>query len=94
MHHGPAVELGIDHASAKKARLGVWFFYLYLFLYAGFVLVGVFNYELLGIEVFEGLNLAILYGMGLIVFAVLLGVLYNNMCSGYEDHLNKEEPKS
>ncbi|MDB5014904.1 MAG: hypothetical protein JWQ25_3106 [Daejeonella sp.] len=92
MHHGPAAELGTDHASAKKAKLGVWFFYLYLFLYAGFVVVGVLNYELLGLEVFGGLNLAIVYGIGLIVFAVLLGVLYNNMCSRYEDDLNKEEP--
>jgi uncharacterized membrane protein (DUF485 family) len=91
MNHGPAVELGTDNASSKKAKLGVWFFYLYLFLYAGFVVVGVLNYELLGLEILGGLNLAIVYGFGLIVFAVLLGILYNNMCSRYEDDLNKEE---
>ena len=93
MHHGPAVELGIDNASKKKANLGVWFFFLYLLFYGGFVAIGVLNYELLGQKVFAGLNLALVYGIGLIVFAVLLGILYNNFCSRYEDELNKEEAK-
>ncbi len=90
MHHGPAVELGVDLASKKKARLGVWFFFLYFIFYAGFVAIGVFNYELLSIKVF-GQNLAIVYGIGLIVFAVVLGLIYNAICTRYEDELNKEE---
>ncbi|MDP3353917.1 MAG: DUF485 domain-containing protein [Flavobacteriaceae bacterium] len=90
MHHGPAVELGVDLASKKKARLGVWFFFLYFIFYAGFVAIGVFNYELLSIKVF-GQNLAIVYGIGLIVFAVVLGLIYNAICTRYEDQLNKEE---
>ncbi|MXV16994.1 DUF485 domain-containing protein [Hufsiella ginkgonis] len=93
MHHGPAAELGVDNASAKKSRLGVWFFFVYLFFYAGFVVIGVLNYELLSHEVWGGLNLAIVYGIGLIVFAVLLGVIYNYLCSQYEDSLNREEQK-
>ncbi|WP_207424866.1 DUF485 domain-containing protein [Desertivirga brevis] len=91
MHHGPAVELGVDNASKKKAKLGVRFFFLYLFFYAGFVAIGVLNYELLSKEVIAGLNLALFYGIGLILFAVILGILYNNFCSRYEDELNKEE---
>lgn len=94
MHHGPAVELGVDHASRKKARLGVWFFLIYLIFYGGFVAIGVLNYELLSRQVGGGLNLAVLYGVGLIVFAVLLGILYNSLCSKYEDDLNKEEAQS
>ena len=90
MHHGPSVELGVDLASKKKARLGVWFFFLYFIFYAGFVAIGVFNYELLSIKVF-GQNLAIVYGIGLIVFAVILGLIYNAICTRYEDQLNKEE---
>lgn len=89
MHHGPAVELGVDLASKKKARLGVWFFFLYFIFYAGFVAIGVFNYELLSIKVF-GQNLAIVYGIGLIVFAIVLGLIYNAICTRYEDQLNKE----
>lgn len=91
MHHGPAVEMGVDNASKKKAKLGVRFFFLYLFFYAGFVAIGVLNYELLSKEVLAGLNLALFYGIGLILFAVILGILYNNYCSRYEDELNKEE---
>lgn len=94
MNHGPAVELGVDNASAKKAKLGVWFFLIYSLFYAGFVVIGVVNYELLSQEIVFGLNLAIVYGVGLIVFAVLLGILYNFLCSRYEDDLNKEEQKS
>lgn len=71
--------------SQKKAKLGVIFFVIYSFFYAGFVLIGVFNYELLSLQVMEGVNLAVMYGIALIVFAVLLGVLYNYFCSKYEN---------
>ncbi|HEY0055215.1 MAG TPA: DUF485 domain-containing protein [Pedobacter sp.] len=91
MLHEPAVQVGIENASKKKASLGVWFFFIYLFFYAGFVIIGVWNYELLATEIFMGLNLALVYGMGLIIFAVLLGILYNYFCSKYEDDLNTKE---
>ena len=91
MLHEPAVQSGIENASKQKANLGVWFFFLYLFFYAGFVVIGVLNYELLATEVVAGLNLALVYGMGLIIFAVLLGILYNYFCSKYEDELNTKE---
>ncbi len=94
MDHGPAAELGVDNASAKKAKLGVWFFLIYSFFYVGFVVIGVVNYELLSQEVAFGLNLALFYGMGLILFAVLLGLLYNFLCTRYEDELNKEEKQA
>lgn len=93
MLHKPVVELGVDNAAKKKARLGVRFFFIYLFFYAGFVAIGVFNYELLATPVVAGLNLAVFYGMGLILFAVLLGILYNFLCSKYEDHMNEGEQK-
>ena len=91
MFHEPSNELGVDHAAKRKARLGVWFFFLYLFFYAGFVAIGVLNYELLAHKVVAGLNLALVYGMGLILFAVLLGILYNHFCSRYEDEMNDKE---
>lgn len=84
-------ESDTDFASDKKAKLGVKFFFIYLFFYAGFVAIGVFNYELLAYPVFGGINLALFYGIGLIVFAVLLGIVYNFFCSRYEDDMNGEE---
>lgn len=93
MNQNVSSEPEIDLASEKKAKLGIKFFFIYLFFYAGFVAIGVLNYELLAIEVVWGINLAIFYGIGLIVFAVLLGILYNFLCSRYEDEMNKKEDK-
>ena len=78
MNHGPAVELGVDHASSKKAKLGVLFFFIYLIFYTGFVVIGVVNYELLSDEFAFGLSLAIFYGIGLIIFSV--AVFLNSKC--------------
>jgi len=90
MIHKPSISHKPDYASKKKARLGIMFFFIYFIFYGGFVTIGVINYELLAIETFGGLNLATFYGIGLIVFAVLLGILYNFFCSRYEDQMEKE----
>lgn len=71
--------------SRKKSRLGIIFFFIYTLFYSGFVIIGVFNYELMVIEYVKGVNLAILYGFGLIFLAIVMGILYNFMCTRYED---------
>ena len=91
MGHGQAVKLGVDHASGKKAKLGVWLFIVYSAIYAGFVAIGVVNYELMGKIVLGNQNLAIVYGIGLIVFAIVLGLVYNWRCTKFENEMNKEE---
>jgi uncharacterized membrane protein (DUF485 family) len=91
MHHGPAVELGKDHSIAYKTRLGVILFFVYLFVYAGFVFIGVFYPALMGVSALAGLNLAFVYGMGLIVLAIIMGLVYNYFCTRHEDRMNKEE---
>lgn len=90
MHHGPAVELGNDYSIAYKTRLGVILFFVYLLVYAGFVLIGVFYPDLMGIKTLAGLNLAFVYGMGLIVLAIIMGLVYNYFCTRHEDKMNKE----
>lgn len=75
----------------QKSKLGVRLFFIYLICYAGFVILGVFQYELLATTVFWGLNLALTYGIGLIVFAIILGVIYNHYCAKYEDDAEKLE---
>lgn len=77
----------------KKSRLGIRLFFIYLVLYGGFVAIGVFQYELLAVSVVWGLNLALAYGIGLIAFAVVLGVVYNHYCSKYEDEQLAEEER-
>ena len=91
MNHGVAVELGVDHASGKKTKLGVWLFIAYSLVYATFVTIGVVNYELMGKIVLGEQNLAIVFGFGLIILAVVLGIVYNSICTRYERKMNKEE---
>ena len=89
MHHGPAVKLGKDYASERKSKLGVKLFFVYGAVYTGFMAINVFNQALWEKEVMCGLNLAVVYGIGLILFAIILGVVYNAMCSKMEDDMNK-----
>ena len=91
MHQNVFSEQEPEYVSEKKAKLGIRFFFIYLFVYAGFVAIGVLNYELLAVEVFRGINLAVFYGFGLIIFAILLGILYNHYCNRYEAEPGKKE---
>ena len=93
MDHGPAVELGVDHAAKRKTRLGIWMFVLYTIVYGVFVAIGVVNYEAMKIIVIADLNLAVTYGFGLIVLAIILGLIYNWRCTTIENEMNKEEDK-
>lgn len=88
MLHEPAVELGADHASRKKTRLGLILFFVYAVIYAVFVLLGLFFTETLGLVVFAGLNLAVVYGFGLIVLAIAMGLVYNLACTRMEEKMN------
>ncbi len=91
MLHEPSVELGKDKSIPQKTRLGVVMFLVYMVVYSGFVLIGTMFPEALGVEFIGGQNLAFLYGMGLIVLAVVMGLIYNFFCTRLEDRLNKEE---
>lgn len=90
MLHGPAVELGKDNSIEKKTRLGVILFIVYLVVYSGFVLIGTLYPKALGIIALGGLNLAYVYGMGLIILAAVMGLIYNYFCTKFENQLNKE----
>ena len=91
MDHGPAVELGVDHAAKRKTRLGIWMFVAYTIVYGVFVAIGVANYEAMKIIVIADLNLALTYGFGLIVLAIIMGLIYNWRCTKIENEMNKEE---
>ncbi len=84
MHVNQTVEES-EALTQRKSALGIRLFFVYLILYTGFILIGVFQYELLSTQVIAGLNLALAYGIGLIVFAVIMGIVYNYYCTKYED---------
>lgn len=88
MAHGPAVKLGKDNASGYKTRLGIWMFILYTLIYAGFITINTVKPTLMEVT-FGGLNLAMAYGIGLIVFAFVLALIYNSLCTKAEIRLNK-----
>lgn len=87
--HGPATEWGVDNASDYKSKLGVYMFIVYVIVYAGFIAINVISPKTMGVLVFAGLNLAIVYGFGLIVLAIIMGLIYNHLCTKKEDELNK-----
>ena len=88
MGHGPATQWKEDKASDYKARLGVYFFIVYTLVYAGFIIINVMTPKSMGIIVFSGLNLACVYGFSLILLAIIMGLVYNHMCTKKEYELN------
>ncbi len=88
MLHEPAANLEADHASIKKSRLGIVLFIFYFLIYAGFVAIGLTNPDLMGVKLIGGQNLAIIYGFGLILLAIVIGFIYNLLCTRMEDKMN------
>jgi len=64
----------------SNSRFGLWLFALYLLLYGGFVLLAAFSPETMEITPLAGVNLAIWYGFGLIVAAIVLAFIYGWVC--------------
>jgi uncharacterized membrane protein (DUF485 family) len=80
MLHEPAAKAGKDPAFAYKRRLGVILFLVYGAIYAGFVVMNLVAPALMDTILFSGLNVAVIYGFGLIVLALILALAYNRAC--------------
>lgn len=78
--HAPPPTHDSPQTAARNARYGLILFVIYLVLYGGFVLLNAFRPSLMEITPFAGVNLAILYGLGLIVGAFLLALVYGWLC--------------
>lgn len=91
MLHEPAQDSGPDPASRYKTRLGVVMFIIYCVVYAGFVFTNVLTEgQAMQVMVFAGLNLAVVYGVGLIIFALVLALIYNAMCTRKEQEMAQQ----
>ena len=88
--HEPAQEWKRDSASSIKELLGLWLFFLYLIVYVGFILINVISPKFMGIDV-GSLNVAITYGLGLIVLAMVLSFAYNHVSTHAEELLNNDQ---
>ena len=71
---------GKQPAQGRPPRIGIWLFFIYVVLYAGFMVLNAFAPQRMAQAPFGGINLAILYGLGLIVAAVVLALLYVILC--------------
>ena len=90
MLHEPAPRTqGQDKASAPKARLGLQLFIGYCVVYAGFVAINTMRPKALEAAGLFGVNLAVTYGFGLIVLAIVMGLIYNAACTRLEDRVNR-----
>jgi uncharacterized membrane protein (DUF485 family) len=67
-----------DHPAviSRNQRNGLVLFFAYLALYATFMLISAFKPDLMASRPFGGVNLAVLYGLGLIVAALVLAAIY------------------
>lgn len=91
MDHGEAVKLGKDNAEKIKSKVGLILFGVYSAIYAGFVFINTLSPKTMGVTVMFGLNLAVLYGFGLIILAIVMGLLYNHYCTRMENKMNSNE---
>jgi uncharacterized membrane protein (DUF485 family) len=80
--HDTAHEREAEHPElvSRNTRTGLWLFLVYLLLYAGFMGLSTFKPELMKARPFGGVDLAILYGFGLIVAALVLAFAYLALC--------------
>lgn len=70
----------LTDVETSNAKLGLRLFFVYLLLYLGFVLINAFSPDTMSNIVFAGLNLAVVYGFGLIVAAFVLALVYGVIC--------------
>ena len=75
----------------RNARLGFVLFCTYLVMYGGFVGLSAFRPGMMERTPFAGVNLAIWYGMGLILAAFALALVYGWLCDDSPADGEREE---
>lgn len=79
-----------EDPGGRNRRLGLILFTVYAVLYGGFVFLAAFAADVMQRPAVVGLNLAVVYGFGLIVAAVILALVYGFLCRGEPtDHSNR-----
>lgn len=75
----------VDPSIQRNARFGLVLFAIYVVLYAGFMGLSAFAIQMMAKPVLGGVNLAVVYGFGLIVGAIVLALVYLALCCGGTD---------
>jgi uncharacterized membrane protein (DUF485 family) len=79
--------------SARNARSGLILFAIYFAIYAVFVGLAAFSPETMGQATPLGPNVAIVYGFGLILGAIVLSLVYMVVCGRNARLVAQEERK-
>jgi uncharacterized membrane protein (DUF485 family) len=82
LDHGtpPSTEPERPETAVRNARYGLALFAVYLALYGAFVLLNAFAPERMETPALAGVNLATIYGFGLIAAALFLALVYGWLC--------------
>ena len=75
----------------RNARLGFVLFFVYLAFYGGFVLLNAFRPDVMEMTPLAGVNLAIWYGLALIVVALALAFIYGWFCGQTDEEESARE---
>jgi uncharacterized membrane protein (DUF485 family) len=81
-----------DHPelSSLNARSGLWLFFVYFALYAGFMGLVTFAPQIMARPVLAGVNLAITYGVPLIGGALIVAAIYMALCGRNARQISQE----
>ena len=83
MSQGPPNELKQQKLEDFKTKLGLIMFAFYTLLYVGFIFLCLEFPKVTAVKV-GGLNVAVAYGFGLIIIAVVQALIYNFICDKRE----------
>jgi uncharacterized membrane protein (DUF485 family) len=75
------------HQIARNARYGTILLVIYVVFYGGFVILSAFDPQLMGQDV-GGVTLAVVYGLGLILAAFVLAIVYMILCRDRNNDAN------
>jgi uncharacterized membrane protein (DUF485 family) len=83
MHHGPATEWREDKSEGFKQKLGLNMYAIFAPVYLAFILVCVISPRFMAKDI-GSLNVAIVFGFGIIILAIIQALIYNYICSRRE----------
>lgn len=83
MEHGPATEWQVEASQGYKTKLGLIMCAFFVVVYLAFILTAVISPQSMAIDVGK-LNLAIVFGFGIIILAIIEALIYNFLCSNKE----------